>query len=177
MRWTCTTVRYGLHWCTPTRPPLVRTHTSNPAFPTGGGLGGFVFLACGGVGRRGRPRRGGWSHSPPVGKGGDVHNCHTYERARRGAAQRTRLSSDFTAARFTSVDLPASAWLPCRAGASRPSLRTEVYSAPEVADGTPLAPPAALHTVTISITQNEDRVVSHPEYHGHRATALHIRGP
>ena len=35
-------------------------------------MGGFVFLACGGVGRRGRPRRGGWSHSPPVGKGGDV---------------------------------------------------------------------------------------------------------
>jgi hypothetical protein len=29
-------------------------------------------LLCGGVGRRGRPRRGGWSHSPPVGKGGDV---------------------------------------------------------------------------------------------------------
>mgnify|MGYP006875091406 CR=1 FL=1 len=25
-----------------------------------------------GVGRRGRPRRGGWSHSPPVGEGGDV---------------------------------------------------------------------------------------------------------
>ena len=25
-------------------------------------MGGFVFLACGGVGRRGRPRRGGWSH-------------------------------------------------------------------------------------------------------------------
>ena len=32
----------------------------------------MVFLLCGGVGRRGRPRRGGWSHSPPVGKGGDV---------------------------------------------------------------------------------------------------------
>jgi len=42
--WTCTTVRYGLQWCTLTRPPLERTHTSNPAFPTGGGLGGFVFL-------------------------------------------------------------------------------------------------------------------------------------
>ena len=25
-----------------------------------------------GVGRHGRPRRGGWSHSPPVGEGGDV---------------------------------------------------------------------------------------------------------
>jgi hypothetical protein len=25
----------------------VRTHTSNPAFPTGGGLGGFVFLPVG----------------------------------------------------------------------------------------------------------------------------------
>jgi hypothetical protein len=71
-RWACTTVQYSLQWCTLTRPPLVRTHTSNPAFPTGGGLGGFVFLACGGVGRRGRPRRGGWSHSSPVGKGGDV---------------------------------------------------------------------------------------------------------
>jgi hypothetical protein len=37
-------LRYGtrLQWCTLTRPPLVRTHTSNPAFPTGGGLGGFV---------------------------------------------------------------------------------------------------------------------------------------
>jgi hypothetical protein len=37
-------------WCTLTRPPLVRTHTSNPAFPTGGGLGGFVskFSCCGG---------------------------------------------------------------------------------------------------------------------------------
>ena len=29
-------------------------------------------LLCGGVGRRGRPLRGGWSHSPPVGEGGDV---------------------------------------------------------------------------------------------------------
>ena len=48
--WTCTTVRYSLQWCTLTRPPLVRTHTSNPAFPTGGGLGGFVSFACGGVG-------------------------------------------------------------------------------------------------------------------------------
>ena len=28
-----------------TSPPLVRTHTSNPAFPTGGGLGGFVYCA------------------------------------------------------------------------------------------------------------------------------------
>ena len=36
------TVRYSLQCCTLTRPPLVRTHTSNPAFPTGGGLGGFV---------------------------------------------------------------------------------------------------------------------------------------
>jgi hypothetical protein len=73
MRWTCTTVRYSLQWCTLTRPPLVKTHTSNPAFPTGGGLGGFVFFfACGGVERRGHPFRGGWSHSPPVGKGGDV---------------------------------------------------------------------------------------------------------
>jgi hypothetical protein len=55
-----------------TRPPLVKTHTSNPAFPTGCWLGGFVFVACGGVGRRGHPFSGGWSHSPPVGKGGDV---------------------------------------------------------------------------------------------------------
>ena len=29
-------------------------------------------LLCGGVGRRGHLLRGGWSHSPPVGKGGDV---------------------------------------------------------------------------------------------------------
>ena len=29
-------------------------------------------LLRGGVGRRGHPLRGGWSHSPPVGKGGDV---------------------------------------------------------------------------------------------------------
>ena len=28
-----------------TGPPLVRTHTSNPAFPTGGGLGGSSFFA------------------------------------------------------------------------------------------------------------------------------------
>ena len=63
-------------WCTLTRPPLVRTHTSNPAFPTGGvdvgGLGGFVSFVVAGVGRLGHPLRGGWSHSPPVGKGGDV---------------------------------------------------------------------------------------------------------
>ena len=75
-RWTCTTVQYSLQWCTLTRPPLVKTHTSNPAFPTGCGLGGFVFFASGGVGRRngrrGHPFSGGWSHSPPVGKGGDV---------------------------------------------------------------------------------------------------------
>jgi hypothetical protein len=30
-------VRYSLQCCTLTRPPLVRTHTSNPAFPTGVG--------------------------------------------------------------------------------------------------------------------------------------------
>ena len=53
-----------------TSPPLVETHTSNPAFPTGGGLGGFVFW--GGAERRGHPFIGGWSHSPPVGGGGDV---------------------------------------------------------------------------------------------------------
>ena len=29
-------------------------------------------LLCGGVGRRGHLLRGGRSHSPPVGKGGDV---------------------------------------------------------------------------------------------------------
>ena len=116
MRWACTTVQYGLQWCTLTMPPLERTHTSNPAFPTGGGprtplsrrgvgeaysgrtclylgsvpplsnptprsrfdnidvggLGGFVSFVVAGVGRRGHPLRGGWSHSPPVGKGGDV---------------------------------------------------------------------------------------------------------
>ena len=32
-----THVMYGLQCCTLTRPPLVRTHTSNPAFPTRGG--------------------------------------------------------------------------------------------------------------------------------------------
>ena len=32
----------------------------------------MFFFACGGVERRGHPFRGGWSHSPPVGKGGDV---------------------------------------------------------------------------------------------------------
>ncbi len=36
-------------------------------------MGGFVFVVVvAGVGRRGRPLRGGWSHSPPVGEGGDV---------------------------------------------------------------------------------------------------------
>ena len=30
------------------------------------------FLCCGGIERRGHPLRGGWSHSPPVGKGGNV---------------------------------------------------------------------------------------------------------
>ena len=29
------------------------------------------WVGCGGVERRGHPFRGGWSHSPPVGKGGD----------------------------------------------------------------------------------------------------------
>ena len=29
-------------------------------------------LLYGGVGRRGHSLRGGWSHSPPVGEGGDV---------------------------------------------------------------------------------------------------------
>ena len=71
-----TVPRYSLQWCTLTRPPLVRTHTSNPAFPTGGGwVGRFRFLCCGGDWTSwalGHPLRGGWSHSPPVGKGGDV---------------------------------------------------------------------------------------------------------
>ena len=35
--WACKGVYYGTvqsrQWCTLTRPPLVRTHTSNPAFP------------------------------------------------------------------------------------------------------------------------------------------------
>ena len=56
-----------------TSPPLVKTHTSNPAFPTGGGLRGFVF--CGGVERRDHPLKGGWSHSLPVGDSGDVVFC------------------------------------------------------------------------------------------------------
>jgi len=38
-------------------------------------------------------------------------------------------------------------------------------------------PPRQFSLYTQSPLQNEDRVVSHPEYHGHRATALHIRGP
>ena len=38
----------------------------------GGGLGGFVSFVVAGIGRLGHPLRGGWSHSPPVGKGGDV---------------------------------------------------------------------------------------------------------
>ena len=45
-------------------------------FPDGGWAGRFRFLCCmqygGRVGRRGHPLRGGWSHSPPVGKAGDV---------------------------------------------------------------------------------------------------------
>ena len=64
-----------------TSPPLVKTHTSNPAFPTGGGgivgcgLGGFVF--CGSAERRDHPHplKGGWSHSLPVGDSGDVVFC------------------------------------------------------------------------------------------------------
>jgi hypothetical protein len=56
-----------------TSPPLVKTHASNPAFPTGGGLRGFVF--CGGVERRDHPLKGGWSHSLPVGDSGDVVFC------------------------------------------------------------------------------------------------------
>ena len=51
----------------------MRTHTSNPAFPTGGGLGGFV-LCCGDE-RRDRSLKGGWSHSLPVGDSGDVVFC------------------------------------------------------------------------------------------------------
>jgi hypothetical protein len=42
--WTCTTVQNCLLWCTLTTPPLERTHTSNPAFPTGGWVGRFRFL-------------------------------------------------------------------------------------------------------------------------------------
>ena len=30
------------------------------------------WVGCGGVERRGHPLREGWSHSPPVGKGGDI---------------------------------------------------------------------------------------------------------
>ena len=56
-----------------TSPPLVKTHTSNPAFPTGGGLRGFVL--CGGAERRDRPLKGGWSHSLLVGESGDVVFC------------------------------------------------------------------------------------------------------
>ena len=36
------------------------------------GLGGFVSFVVAGVGRLGHLLRGGWSHSPPAGKGGDV---------------------------------------------------------------------------------------------------------
>ena len=73
--WACTTVRYSLQWCTLTRPPLVRTHTSNPAFPTGGGLGGFVFFAYGAVGRRGRhPIEGAIPPPPLFGRGFDVRS-------------------------------------------------------------------------------------------------------
>ena len=50
------------------REPTPRT----PLFRRGVGWEVSFSLLCGGVGRRGRPRRGGWSHSPPVGKGGDV---------------------------------------------------------------------------------------------------------
>ncbi len=36
-------------------------------------MGGFVFVVVvTGVGRHGHSLRGGWSHSPPVGEGGDV---------------------------------------------------------------------------------------------------------
>ena len=69
-RWACTTVQYSLQCCTLTRPPLVRTHTSNPAFPTGGGLGGFVTFAYGAVGRRGHhPIEGAIPLPPPLGEG------------------------------------------------------------------------------------------------------------
>jgi hypothetical protein len=62
--------------CTLTRPALVRTHTSNRAFPTGGGLGGFVSFAYGAVGRRGRshPKLRGRSPSPLFGRGFDVRS-------------------------------------------------------------------------------------------------------
>ena len=53
-------------------PPLVRTHTSNPAFPTGCGLGGFVTFAYGAVGRRGRHPIEGAIPLPPFGRGFDV---------------------------------------------------------------------------------------------------------
>jgi len=58
-RWTCTTVQYSLQWCTLTRPPLVKTHTSNPAFPTGCELGGFVFLPVAVLGVVATPLVGG----------------------------------------------------------------------------------------------------------------------
>ena len=43
-----------------------------------GGLGGFVSFVVAGIGRLGHPLRGGWSHSPPVGKGGDVDDRWFY---------------------------------------------------------------------------------------------------
>ena len=52
--------------------PLRENPHLEPRFPDGGWVGRFLFFACGGVGRRGHPFSGGWSHSPPVGKGGDV---------------------------------------------------------------------------------------------------------
>jgi len=49
--------------------PLRENPHLEPRFPDGGGLGGFVFVAVvAGVGRRGHPFMGGWSHSPPWGR-------------------------------------------------------------------------------------------------------------
>ena len=53
--------------------PLRENPHLEPRFPDGGGLGGFVVVVVVlGVRRRGHPFIGGWSHSPPVGEGGDV---------------------------------------------------------------------------------------------------------
>ena len=62
-------------------------------------------MLCGGVRRRGRPRRGGWSHSPPVGKGGDVDDmaCGRVGGMLVGEAKAVELEAMAFAARSTGV--------------------------------------------------------------------------